>query len=333
MLPTLESMAARLRLRHFRLLIAIDDLGSVQKAAEAVALTQPGATKALQEIEAAMGEQLFVRDHRGLEPNELGHCVIRYARMVMTDMRHLREEMKAVLEGVGGRLSIGMIMGAVPLAMEALSRLLVKQPQLSVQVHEDTSARLLHLVDDGRLDIAICRTSVSHRPDQYRTVKVKDERLCVAVSVHHPCADLSAVTLDDVADYPWVVCSANMPMRRLLEREFNEYDLQFPHNLVETTSAFATMSLMRHSHQLVALLSTDVGNFFSESAAIRVLPLTLRTRSEPYMLVTRLDRTDSPVMRMFIDKLVGVDASSEPQSSMSEPMHDAPKPISAPALT
>lgn len=318
MLPTLDSMAARLRLRHFRLLIAIDDHGSVQKAAEAVALTQPGATKALQEIESAMGEQLFIRNHRGLEPNELGHCVIRYARLVMTDMQHLREEMKGVLEGVGGRLSIGMIMGAVPLAMESLSRLLQKQPQLSVQVHEDTSARLLHLIDDGRLDIAICRTSVSHRPEQYRTVKVKDEQLCIAVSVQHPCARLSAVTLEDVADYPWVVCSANMPMRRLLEREFNEYGLQFPTNLVETTSAFATMSLMRHSHQMVALLSTDVGNFFSQSAAVRVLPVTLRTRSEPYMLVTRWDRTESPVMRMFIEQLVGADAVPEVQAGVAE---------------
>lgn len=318
MLPTLDSMAARLRLRHFRLLIAIDDHGSVQKAAEAVALTQPGATKALQEIESAMGEQLFIRNHRGLEPNELGHCVIRYARLVMTDMQHLREEMKGVLEGVGGRLSIGMIMGAVPLAMEGLSRLLQKQPQLSVQVHEDTSARLLHLIDDGRLDIAICRTSVSHRPEQYRTVKVKDEQLCIAVSVQHPCAKLSAVTLEDVADYPWVVCSANMPMRRLLEREFNEYGLQFPTNLVETTSAFATMSLMRHSHQMVALLSTDVGNFFSQSAAVRVLPVTLRTRSEPYMLVTRWDRTESPVMRMFIEQLVGADAVPEAQAGVAE---------------
>ena len=51
MLPSLESMTSRLRLRHFRLLMAIADHGSILKAAEAVALTQPGATKALQEIE------------------------------------------------------------------------------------------------------------------------------------------------------------------------------------------------------------------------------------------------------------------------------------------
>lgn len=302
MLPSLDSIAARLRLRHFRLLMAIDEQGSILKAAEQVALSQPGATKALQEIEAALGETLFVRTRRGLEPNELGHCVIRYARLIMTDMSHLRDEMHAVLEGAGGRLSIGMIMGAVPMTMERLSRLLEKQPALSVQVQEETSARLLRLIDDGRIDIAICRTSVSHRPEAYQTIKVKDEQLCVVVSAQHPCAGMSTVTLDDLAGFPWIVCSANMPMRRHLEREFHEHGLQFPRNLVETTSAFATMSLMQHSHRMVALLSTDVGQFFTRSNMIRVLPIELRTKSEPYCLVMRGDRMLSPVMRMFVDE-------------------------------
>lgn len=302
MLPTLESIASRLRLRHFRLLMAIEDQGSILKAAEQVALSQPGATKALQEIEAALGETLFVRNRRGLEPNELGHCVIRYARLIMTDMAHLRDEMQAVLEGVGGRLSIGMIMGAVPMTMEKLSRLLEKQPSLSVTVQEETSARLLQLVDDGRLDIAICRTSVSHRPETYQTFTVKKEQLCVVVSARHPCAVMDTVTLKDLAHFPWIVCSANMPMRRHLEREFHQHDLQFPRNLVETTSAFATMTLMQHSHNMVALLSTDVGEFFSRSNMIRVLPIELMTKSEPYSLVTRGDRMLSPVMKMFIDE-------------------------------
>lgn len=302
MLPTLESIASRLRLRHFRLLMAIEEQGSILKAAEQVALSQPGATKALQEIEAALGETLFVRNRRGLEPNELGHCVIRYARLIMTDMAHLRDEMQAVLEGVGGRLSIGMIMGAVPMTMEKLSRLLEKQPSLSVTVQEETSARLLQLIDDGRLDIAICRTSVSHRPETYQTFTVKKEQLCVVVSARHPCAAMDTVTLKDLAHFPWIVCSANMPMRRHLEREFHQHDLQFPRNLVETTSAFATMTLMQRSHNMVALLSTDVGEFFSRSNMIRVLPIELMTKSEPYSLVTRGDRMLSPVMKMFIDE-------------------------------
>src|SRR3546814_8950325 len=73
MLPSLNSMVSRLRLKHFRLLVALDDCGSLLKAAEYVALSQPGATKALQEIESALGAELFIRNNRGLEPRSEEH--------------------------------------------------------------------------------------------------------------------------------------------------------------------------------------------------------------------------------------------------------------------
>src|SRR6478672_4311663 len=137
MLPPLNSMLSRLRLKQLRLLVALDDHGSLLRAAERVGITQPGASKALHEIELALGAELFVRTNRGLEPNDLGHCVIRYARLIQTDLAHLREDMLGILHGHGGRLSIGAIMGAVPLVTEALTRLLKKRPALSVEIVED----------------------------------------------------------------------------------------------------------------------------------------------------------------------------------------------------
>ena len=53
MLASLPALVSRLRLKQLRLLIALDEQGSLHKAAEAVAISQPGATKALNEIESA----------------------------------------------------------------------------------------------------------------------------------------------------------------------------------------------------------------------------------------------------------------------------------------
>ena len=302
MLPSLNSIFARLRLKHFKLLTAIDDHRSLLKAAEHVAMSQPGATKALQEIENALGETLFVRTNRGLEPNELGHCVIRYARLIQTDLTHLREEMSGILEGHGGRLSVGMIMGAVPYAATMISRLLKKQPALSVEIVEGTSGSLLDLLDDGRIDIAICRTSVSHRPDCYEALNVREEELAVVASPQHVLADADTVTFDQLADFPWIACSANMPMRRYLEREFHEAGLNFPRSYVETSSAFATIALMCENTEMVALLAADVLDFWDESNKIKRLPVHFSTRSEPYYLVTRRDRTLSPLARQLVDE-------------------------------
>src|SRR5689334_1932280 len=142
MLPPLSSMLSRLRLKQLRLLVALADHGSLLRAAEHVGLSQPGASKSLHEIESALGAELFLRTNRGLEPNDIGHCVIRYARLIETDLAHLRQDMIGILQGHGGRLSVGVIMGAVPLLTEALSRLLEKRPALSVEIVEDTSGHL-----------------------------------------------------------------------------------------------------------------------------------------------------------------------------------------------
>jgi DNA-binding transcriptional LysR family regulator len=164
---------------------------SLLKAAEQVALTQPGASKALQEIESTLGAQLFTRTNRGLEATELGHCVIRYARLIQTDLTHLREEMLSIMQGHGGRLAVGTIMGAVPLLTDALTQLLEDHPTLSVEIVEDTSARLLRLLDQGRLDLAICRTSISQRPTCMTPSTSTRKQLAVVASVQHPLAGAS----------------------------------------------------------------------------------------------------------------------------------------------
>jgi len=300
-LPSLASITSRLHLRQLRLLVALSEHGSLLKAAEQVALTQPGASKALQEIEQTLGAQLFTRTNRGMAPTELGYCVIRYARLIQTDLTHLREEMLSIMQGSGGRLAVGTIMGAVPLLTDALTDLLVKRPSLSVEIVEDTSARLLHLLDQGRLDLAICRTSISQRPDLYDAFNIHDEQLAVVASVNHPLAGARKLHLSDLADSRWVVYSANMPMRLSLEREFHDADLRFPLHLTETTSAFTTLSLLQKNVNFVALLSVDVAQFCTRFGMTCILPLQLHTRSEPYQLVTRHGTPLSAAARLFLD--------------------------------
>lgn len=316
MLPSLNSIISRLRLKQLRLLVALDEHGSLIKAAEHVGLTQPGASKALHEIESALGATLFVRTNRGLEPNDVGHVVIRYARLIQTDLAHLREEMIGILQGHGGRLSLGTIMGAVPLLTDALSRLLEKRQALSVEIVEDTSAHLLHLLDEGRLDLAICRTSISQRPHLYDSLDVREEQLAVVANKSHPLAKEKKLVLSDLAGFRWVVYSANMPMRLLLEREFHEAGLRFPLYLLETTSAFTTLSLLQRNPTLVALLSTDVAQFCSRFGMTTVLPLELHSRSEPYQLVTRHGSALSPVARMFIDELTQESGARQDESAV-----------------
>lgn len=304
MLPSLNSIVSRLHLKQLRLLIALGDHGSLLSAAKQVALTQPGASKALQEIETTFGTPLFNRTNRGLEPNEIGHCVIRYAHLIYTDVAHLREEIVGIMRGHGGRVSVGVIMGAVPRLTEAVSALISEHSEMSVEIVEDTSATLLSLIDAGRLDLAVCRTTISQTPQLYESIKIQDETLAVIANIRHPLSNATQLTLKDLADFRWVVYRSNMPMRLLLEREFLEAGIRFPLHLLETTSAFATLTLLQNNPSFVALVSIDVAEFFSRHGITRILPLPLASRSEPYELVTRKGAPTSTGTKLLIERLL-----------------------------
>ncbi len=302
MIAALPSIVSRLRLKQLRLLIALDEQGSLHRAAEQVFISQPGATKSLHEIENTFGAELFTRNSQGLVPNDLGRCVIRYARLIHSDVAHLREEMVGILQGHGGRLSVGTIMGAVPMLMRALGRLRRKQPELSVEIVEDTSARLLGLVDQGRLDLAICRSSVSQRPDAYDCLTLHSEQLTVVAHPDHP-ARVATLELADLSIYRWVVYPANMPMRLLLEREFSQCGLEFPRYTVETASTFTMLSLLQEDPELVAVMPLAVAEFSERFGMIRRLPLNLQSRSEPYGVIARHGSTLSAAAQLLLEEL------------------------------
>ncbi len=301
-LPSLTSIISRLRMRHLRLLIAMHELGTVQKAADLVGLTQPGATKALNEIEAMLGVQLFLRTHRGLETTEMGLCAVRYARLIYTDLAHFHEEMAGILQGHGGRLSVGLIMGAVPIMSQALAHIHSQQPAIAIEVVEDTSGRLLALLDRGRLDVAICRSRVNQRGHLYHSLDIHNEELAVICHPDNPLAHQSQLGLADLVDASWIVYPANMPMRLLLEREFHEAKLQFPLYPIETASAFAGLSILQHDRVSVSLMAVDAARPFCEAGMVVMLPVRLRSRSEAYELVTRKGVFLSPATRLFMQE-------------------------------
>lgn len=303
MVPTLNSVMSRLHAKQLRLLVALEEQGSLLGAAEKVGLTQPGASKALKELETTFGAELFTRTNRGLLPTAAGRSAARCARLIQADLEHLRFELNAIARGVGGRLLVGSIMGAVPLLMDAVSTLLAAQPDMSVEVVEDTSETLLAMIDSGRLDAALCRTTVSAAPQLYQSLHVKEESLAVIANVAHPLLGAAPLSLADLADSRWVVYRANMPMRRLLEREFHEAGLPFPLHLVETTSVLATLSLLHRNATFVALVSVDVATYCASHGMVGVLPLALRSRSEPYELVFRKGAPHTPAMQALAQEL------------------------------
>ncbi|GAB5096220.1 LysR family transcriptional regulator [Caballeronia sp. HLA56] len=305
MITSIDAILRRLRGNHIALLIALDDHGSLRKAAHQVSLSQPATTKSLREIESLFGAELFARSPRGIVPNELGRCVIRHARAVRSEIGALRDELAALLRGGGGTLAVGAVMGSVPVWLTPVLRELRGiQPDISVEVWEDNSARLLSMLDQRLLDLVIGRPSISVHPEAYDFIPLEVEEVCFVVDGADPLATDANVTLAGIGENPWIVPQATLPMRSLLEQLFDDAQVPFPRYAIETSSTFATLSLLRSGAGTVGLMPLKVARYFEEHGLVAVLPIRIDRTGAPYGIATRRGATLTQPVQRFIELCV-----------------------------
>lgn len=298
---TLNVLLSRLRMKQLQLLIALDDHKSMHKAAGAMAMTQSAASKALQELESMLEAPLFERSKNGMIPNQFGHCVIRYARLLATDLSALCDDIAELRSGRGGHLAIGTIMGAIPdMVVPVLNELHASQPNLSIEIVEDTSARMLQQLDEGRLDLVIGRAAVSADPTRYRYQALGDEPLSLVVGSAHPPLSRKAVTLRDLAGHRWVTYPSHMPLHALLEREMDLAGMSMPASPISTASTFVTVALLQQAADLVSVLPTGIAELFVKHKMLRILPVKLKSQSQTFGIVSRKGGVLSPPAEQFI---------------------------------
>jgi DNA-binding transcriptional LysR family regulator len=301
---TLDVLMSRLRMKQLQLLIALDDHKSLHKAAGAMAMTQSAASKALAELESMLEAPLFERAKTGLIPNPFGRCVVRYARVLAADLSSLCQEVAQIRAGTGGRLTVGTIMGAVPgVVAPIVNEMHARHPDLAVEIVEDTSANMLVMLDDGRVDLVIGRASVSDQPTKYQYQPLTDEPLSVVVGRDHPNANGREVSFADLTPLRWVTYPTYMPMSALLERELDLAGLPMPANPISTASPLMTVTLLQQSPDLVSILPTSVARLFEAHGMLRILPIAMKSKSQTYGIVTRKGGALSPSARQFVQML------------------------------
>ena len=77
-----DTLKLRIRPRQLALLVALDAQRNLRRAAAAVSISQPAATKLLAQLEADLGLPLFERSARGMAPTAYGATMIRHAQVV-----------------------------------------------------------------------------------------------------------------------------------------------------------------------------------------------------------------------------------------------------------
>jgi molybdate transport repressor ModE-like protein len=300
-LPT-PQLLNRLRMRQVALLLAIGRHGTLRAAAGELGMTQPAASKMLQELERAMGHPLFERVGRGLRLTDGGRCVMGYFQGLQGSLDALTRELDGIAQGGAGKLHIGSIMAASPeLLSNALLALKQRYPLLSVEITIDTSDRLTESLRRGELDLVIGRVPEGAMDDMHFR-PVADEVLSVVANPDHPLAGRTRVTFTDLLQHPWILQPRGSPMRDVLEQEFRRHRAAVPRGLIETSSILTTMNLLARS-DMIAVIPTEVAARYEAHRLLACLRYTVRQQLGVFGCLTARGRLPSKPVAELLDLL------------------------------
>ena len=196
------------------MLEAIVSHGSINKASEALHVTQPTLSKRLGRLEYKLGTPLFTRSSSGLTPTPHAEFIIRSSEPIRRGLQKVERHIELMNTLERGDLSIGV--GPVieqlyfPHALLKLTE--SASSRLNVSIRTETAAELEKLLVSGTIDLAVGPFDAGTADGEYEVYPVASQPLVVATRAGHPLA-LKAVeeelTQDEVLRQPMI--SPHMP--------------------------------------------------------------------------------------------------------------------------
>lgn len=302
-LPPDWKLRRQLRMTHLLLLQALDAHGSLSRAAEVLAITQPAGTKLLAQLESLLQLDLFERTSRGLRPTEYGRIMIRHAHNALGEISAARESLALTAQGAQGKVAIGAVVGSIPrLAAPALAAVLAGQPRLAVSVLAETSGTLVPMLMRGELDFVVGQIPPGVDADALHFEALGPEPIEVVARPGHPLAEARRLTLRRLAALPWILPPPGSPVRIRVDAAFRAAGLDAPTRVVQSASTLLAVTLARES-DMIAALSRDVAEHYAASGFVAVLPFHLRDDAGMLGIVTRRRVRLTPAADLLVDAL------------------------------
>lgn len=119
----------------YRTLLAVLRGGSLAAAARELGLTQPTVSRHIDELEAALGQPLFLRTQRGVTPLDGAHALRPFAEAIEAAATALRRAADERHDGIAGtvRISASEVIG-IEVLPPVLAELMAQHPRLELEL-------------------------------------------------------------------------------------------------------------------------------------------------------------------------------------------------------
>jgi LysR family hydrogen peroxide-inducible transcriptional activator len=190
-------MAAELKLKDLRYLVAVADQRHFGRAAARCFVSQPTLSSQLKKLEQALGVQLIERAPNNVSLTEAGEEIVARARRII----EASEEVVALAAGardpLAGKLRVALLPTIGPYLLPQVMRAIRKGlPRLELRLYEHQTAPMLEKLRDGELDLGILALPVELAGLEAR--ELYREAFTVALPERHPLAARAALRAADL---------------------------------------------------------------------------------------------------------------------------------------
>lgn len=213
-----------MNLHLLRIYVKVVEAHSFSRAAEALDITQPAASKAVRELESQLETVLLDRRGRTFRPSESGRALYEYGRSILALEREATETIRAFSTLDRGQLTIG---ASTTIATYWLPPLLVnfhlQHPNVELRVISGNTQQIADLLLDCRIDVALVEGEIADVRLERRVWR-RDEMIIVAPRAFdlpangpfHPAV---------LSDHTWVMRERGSGSRTATDRVLDELGL------------------------------------------------------------------------------------------------------------
>ncbi|MEO0496773.1 MAG: LysR substrate-binding domain-containing protein [Pseudomonadota bacterium] len=299
-----------------RLLIEVSEVGNIQSAARNLNMSQPAASKMIQDLEVDFEVPLFSRTNRGVVPTDHGNALIRHGRLIFAQISNAAQEMDDLTEGASGRIVVGTLLAAsTEVLPRALETVLAQRPNVAIKILDGTNDVLMPALRSGEIDMVVGRLPTHRHRQEVEQIPLYEEHVQLVVGGGHPLANKSKVSFDDIRPFGWILPPLETSLRLLIDQFFIEMDQYSPPRVIESVSYLTNRALLT-SNELIGVLPASVPRPEVQTGLLNVLPFDLPFGQGPVGITVRKKGGLSPAATAMKNALEGIGAQIQQTREM-----------------
>lgn len=242
-----------MKMHQLRAALAIAEHGSLRGAARALSMSQPALTHNIGELERELGAPLFERRARGMTTTPLGDLVLRRARTITNEARHVLEDVQQYLGGDKGEVAVCLsIVAHLALLPVALPLFQQRFANVHLQIVEGSFPAVEARLRDGSMDFYLGPAPKPPPSREYSVEKLFNNTRKVFARRGHPLE--KARSLRDLVGASWITTGTTSDAEAEFRAIFVHHKLPPPRLIIKAESMLSALITLMSSDALVVTL-------------------------------------------------------------------------------